>query len=159
LLRVHTPDHLHRLQLFCSGAVPPAAIPSDTYINAHTLECAALAAGSAAEVALRVWRGESDRGAAIIRPPGHHAESNTGCAGAARARARARARVRVRLCVAVCACVCGFVLPRAHHAAVRAVCLLTAPLPRLPPPPACSHGLLLLQQRGGRGARGAGRWR
>lgn len=78
LLRVHTPDHLHRLQLFCSGQVPPSAIPSDTYINQHTLQCAALAAGSAAEVAVRVFRGEAPCGAAIIRPPGHHAESNTG---------------------------------------------------------------------------------
>jgi hypothetical protein len=75
---VHTPDHLHRLQLFCSGQVPPSAIPSDTYINQHTLQCAALAAGSAAEVAVRVWQGEGPCGAAIIRPPGHHAESNTG---------------------------------------------------------------------------------
>lgn len=78
LLRVHTPDHLHRLQLFCSGQVPPSAIPSDTYINQHTLQCAAMAAGSAAEVAVRVWQGEAPCGAAIIRPPGHHAESNTG---------------------------------------------------------------------------------
>lgn len=78
LLRVHTPDHLHRLQLFCSGQVPPSAIPSDTYINQHTLQCAALAAGSAAEVAVRVYQGEASCGAAIIRPPGHHAESNTG---------------------------------------------------------------------------------
>jgi histone deacetylase 6 len=77
LLSVHTQDHLHRLQLFCSGQVPPSAIPSDTYINQHTLQCAALAAGSAAEVAVRVWRGEGPCGAAIIRPPGHHAESNT----------------------------------------------------------------------------------
>lgn len=75
---MHTPDHLHRLQLFCSGQVPPSAIPSDTYINQHTLQCAALAAGSAAEVAVRVYQGEGPCGAAIIRPPGHHAESNTG---------------------------------------------------------------------------------
>jgi histone deacetylase 6 len=84
LLRVHTPDHLHRLQLFCSGQVPPSAIPSDTYINQHTLQCAALAAGSAAEVAVQVYQGEASCGAAIIRPPGHHAESNTGVLGADR---------------------------------------------------------------------------
>eukprot|EP00878_Enallax_costatus_P001106 GHUV01001243.1.p1 GENE.GHUV01001243.1~~GHUV01001243.1.p1 ORF type:complete len:446 (+),score=139.99 GHUV01001243.1:316-1653(+) len=77
LLRVHTQEHLQRLQLFCSGTVPAVSIPSDTYINQHTLRCAALAAGSAAEVACRVVRGEATRGAAIIRPPGHHAESNT----------------------------------------------------------------------------------
>lgn len=74
---MHTQEHLQRLQLFCSGTVPAVSIPSDTYINQHTLRCAALAAGSAAEVACRVVRGEASRGAAIIRPPGHHAESNT----------------------------------------------------------------------------------
>lgn len=63
--------------MFCSGTVPAISIPSDTYINQHTLRCAALAAGSAAEVACRVVRGEATSGAAIIRPPGHHAESNT----------------------------------------------------------------------------------
>jgi histone deacetylase 6 len=77
LLRVHTADHLQRLRLFCSGAVPATIIPSDTYINQHTLHCAALAAGSAADAAVRVVRGEAACGAAIIRPPGHHAESNT----------------------------------------------------------------------------------
>eukprot|EP00775_Hariotina_reticulata_P008120 gene8120-8314_t len=77
LLRVHTLDHLQRLQMFCSGTIPATNIPSDTYINQHTLHCAALAAGSAAEVAVQVVQGQSSRGAAIIRPPGHHAESNT----------------------------------------------------------------------------------
>lgn len=77
LLRVHTADHLQRLRLFCSGTVPATIIPSDTYINQHTLHCAALAAGSAADAAVRVVRGEAACGAAIIRPPGHHAESNT----------------------------------------------------------------------------------
>lgn len=77
LLRVHTHEHLQRLQLFCSGTVPAVSIPSDTYINQHTLRCAALAAGSAAELACRVVNSEASCGAAIIRPPGHHAESNT----------------------------------------------------------------------------------
>jgi len=77
LLRVHTSDHLQRLQMFCSGTMPATHIPSDTYINQHTLHCAALAAGSAVEVAVRVVQGQSGHGAAIIRPPGHHAESNT----------------------------------------------------------------------------------
>jgi acetoin utilization deacetylase AcuC-like enzyme len=42
----------------------------------QTFACAALAAGSAAAVATAVARGEAPGGAAIIRPPGHHAESN-----------------------------------------------------------------------------------
>ena len=70
-------DRLSRLERFCSGDLPPLCIPSDTYINQHTLHCASLAAGSAAAVAIAVARGEARCGAAIVRPPGHHAESNT----------------------------------------------------------------------------------
>ncbi|KAF5828661.1 hypothetical protein DUNSADRAFT_17277 [Dunaliella salina] len=49
---------------------------SDMYANAHTFHCARLAAGGAAEVACKVVKGEAAHGAAIVRPPGHHAESN-----------------------------------------------------------------------------------
>ncbi|KAG2455080.1 hypothetical protein HYH02_000902 [Chlamydomonas schloesseri] len=48
----------------------------DCYFNAATAGCARLAAGSAAEVARRVVSGAARHGAAIIRPPGHHAESS-----------------------------------------------------------------------------------
>lgn len=52
------------------------SVTSDTYINEHTFECARLAAGGSAQVAAMVARGEVAHGAAIVRPPGHHAESN-----------------------------------------------------------------------------------
>lgn len=52
-----------------------ACLPSDCYVNEHTFDCASLAAGTSAEVAIRVARGEFPHGAAIVRPPGHHAES------------------------------------------------------------------------------------
>ncbi|KXZ56504.1 hypothetical protein GPECTOR_1g451 [Gonium pectorale] len=48
----------------------------DCYFNASTAACARLAAGSAAEVARRVVSGAARHGAAIIRPPGHHAETS-----------------------------------------------------------------------------------
>ncbi|GLI68719.1 hypothetical protein VaNZ11_013205, partial [Volvox africanus] len=48
----------------------------DCYFNSSTAVCARLAAGSAAEVARRVVSGSARHGAAIIRPPGHHAESS-----------------------------------------------------------------------------------
>ncbi|KAG1678202.1 hypothetical protein FOA52_016139 [Chlamydomonas sp. UWO 241] len=51
------------------------AITPDTYVNEHTHLCARLAAGGAAEVAALVARGHAPHGAAIVRPPGHHAES------------------------------------------------------------------------------------
>lgn len=54
-----------------------AYMTPDTYVNSHTFRCAKLAAGGCAEAAVRVIRGEARFGAAIVRPPGHHAESNT----------------------------------------------------------------------------------
>ncbi|GLC67694.1 hypothetical protein PLESTF_000595500 [Pleodorina starrii] len=48
----------------------------DCYFCPATAACARLAAGSAAEVARRVVCGAARHGAAIIRPPGHHAESS-----------------------------------------------------------------------------------
>ncbi|GAB4821315.1 hypothetical protein N2152v2_008361 [Parachlorella kessleri] len=50
---------------------------SDTYVNQHTAFCARLSAGACVDVAVAVARGEAASGVAIVRPPGHHAESNT----------------------------------------------------------------------------------
>lgn len=49
----------------------------DTYVNQHTSLCARLSAGACIDVAEAVVHGEARSGAAICRPPGHHAESNT----------------------------------------------------------------------------------
>jgi hypothetical protein len=46
----------------------------DTFANAATLAAARLAAGSVVAVAQAVARGAADRGLALVRPPGHHAE-------------------------------------------------------------------------------------
>jgi acetoin utilization deacetylase AcuC-like enzyme len=46
----------------------------DCYIGPATYSCAAKAAGAAIDVAVAVARGQAPAGAAIIRPPGHHAE-------------------------------------------------------------------------------------
>jgi hypothetical protein len=46
----------------------------DCYLGPATYSCAAMAAGGAIDVAVAVARGEAPCGAAIIRPPGHHAE-------------------------------------------------------------------------------------
>ncbi len=54
--------------------LPPAA---DTYVNQHTALCAKLSAGACVDVATAVARGEARAGVAVVRPPGHHAESNT----------------------------------------------------------------------------------
>lgn len=49
----------------------------DTYVCKKDFETASLAAGSLLELCKNVLEGKSDNGFAIIRPPGHHATSNT----------------------------------------------------------------------------------
>lgn len=63
-------ESIVRAPFLCSAHI------RDCYFNAATAACARLAAGSAAEVAKRVVSGVARHGAAIIRPPGHHAESS-----------------------------------------------------------------------------------
>ena len=53
---------------------PPSA---DTYVNQHTAMCAKLSAGACVDVTHAVVKGEARAGVAVVRPPGHHAESNT----------------------------------------------------------------------------------
>lgn len=47
----------------------------DCPLNRNTWGAARIAAGTAADIAVSVFKGEVTNGAAIIRPPGHHAES------------------------------------------------------------------------------------
>uniref|UniRef100_A0A8C3HW15 Protein deacetylase HDAC6 n=1 Tax=Chrysemys picta bellii TaxID=8478 RepID=A0A8C3HW15_CHRPI len=49
------------------------------YICASSYECARLAAGSAFNAVRAVLEGEVQNAVAIVRPPGHHAESDTAC--------------------------------------------------------------------------------
>ncbi|XP_066470093.1 histone deacetylase 6 isoform X2 [Tiliqua scincoides] len=49
------------------------------YICASSYECARLAAGSAFSAVQAVLSGEVRNALAIVRPPGHHAESDTAC--------------------------------------------------------------------------------
>lgn len=53
------------------------ALPADTYVNQHTAMCAKLSAGACVDVTTAVVRGKARAGIAVVRPPGHHAESNT----------------------------------------------------------------------------------
>jgi acetoin utilization deacetylase AcuC-like enzyme len=71
LLRVHHRQYLHALEEIEGRS---AQLDPDTYASPRSLEIARLAAGSLADVALRVARGEAKRAFAALRPPGHHAE-------------------------------------------------------------------------------------
>ena len=50
-------------------------LDADTYLSPRSIEVARLAAGGSIDLAARVARGDARRGFALVRPPGHHAES------------------------------------------------------------------------------------
>lgn len=50
---------------------------SDTFANGRSLTAAKLACGSVVAVTEAVLSGDVDRGVALVRPPGHHAEPDT----------------------------------------------------------------------------------
>lgn len=56
----------------------PFAYDKDTYVMVDTLDCALLAAGGCLEMAHAIMSGAIDRGFALVRPPGHHAEPGRG---------------------------------------------------------------------------------
>ncbi len=75
LERVHTPsyiDHVYSLS-FTEGYLDP-----DTYVREGTWDAALHAAGGLIELVRAVVSGELDNGFALVRPPGHHAESDHG---------------------------------------------------------------------------------
>lgn len=56
----------------------PYSYDRDTYLMEQSLYTAALAAGGCLELADRIMAGDIDYGFAMVRPPGHHAESGRG---------------------------------------------------------------------------------
>lgn len=78
----HTPELVAGLQAASQEASKatdglPTYFTPDTYVNAHTYQCARLSAGGCVQVTSAVARREARCGVAVVRPPGHHAESNT----------------------------------------------------------------------------------
>jgi acetoin utilization deacetylase AcuC-like enzyme len=71
LLRVHSREYLAQLAEVSGRAT---RLDPDTWTCPGSVEAARLAAGSAAELALRIARGAAPAGFAALRPPGHHAE-------------------------------------------------------------------------------------
>ena len=61
-----------------SQSSDPFAYDKDTYVMADTLDSALLAAGGCLQMADSIMSGSIDKGFALIRPPGHHAEPGRG---------------------------------------------------------------------------------
>lgn len=102
LLRVHTPAHVAAMVATRGRAV---MLDEDTFTSPQSEEVARLAAGAVLTAVDRVLEGASGaRALALVRPPGHHAESdkpmgfclyNSVAVGAAHARARGLTRVAI----------------------------------------------------------------
>lgn len=56
----------------------PFSYDKDTYLMTDTFECALLASGGCLKMADAIMSGEIDKGFALVRPPGHHAEPGRG---------------------------------------------------------------------------------
>jgi acetoin utilization deacetylase AcuC-like enzyme len=102
LAAVHGGAYLSQLEKTIPGNT--GWIDADTYYSPQTWDAALAAAGSTAELALRVMKGELQQGIAVVRPPGHHATRdqamgfcliNNVAVAAAAARAAGAARVAI----------------------------------------------------------------
>jgi acetoin utilization deacetylase AcuC-like enzyme len=101
LLRVHTAAHVEAIEGTRGRA---SMVDADTFTSPDTAEVARLAAGASVQAVDAVLRGAHRRAAALVRPPGHHAESHRAmgfcfydnvAVAAAHARARGLARVAI----------------------------------------------------------------
>ncbi|RFF27044.1 MULTISPECIES: histone deacetylase family protein [unclassified Wenzhouxiangella] len=71
---VHTPHHIDYIKGLDSGGKAEAIDP-DTWFGPGTLQAALLAAGAAVDAVDHVMDDRCQRAFAVVRPPGHHAES------------------------------------------------------------------------------------
>jgi len=73
LERVHAPDHVSRVE---ASAGKTVRFDPDTQAGPRSYEAALLAAGSVTDAVGQVLAGGLDRALCLVRPPGHHAESD-----------------------------------------------------------------------------------
>ncbi len=73
ILLVHSKDYLETVSR--TSDLPGVYLDGDTFASPQTYEASLLAAGGLLEAVDRVWGGECDQAFAMVRPPGHHAES------------------------------------------------------------------------------------
>jgi len=74
LLLVHAPGHIDRIA--ATKGKPRVAFDPDTVTCEDSYETALLAAGGTLDVVDAIMRGDVDNGFALVRPPGHHAETD-----------------------------------------------------------------------------------
>jgi acetoin utilization deacetylase AcuC-like enzyme len=70
----HDQDHIARVA--ATAGRPAFAFDADTPTGARSYEVALLAAGGLVTLVEAIMRGELDNGFAMVRPPGHHAETD-----------------------------------------------------------------------------------
>lgn len=75
LRRVHTPQHLQHVAALCAQG--GGWFDLDTYCNPQSDEIAHLAAGAAIAATEQVLTKNTRHAFALVRPPGHHAESGS----------------------------------------------------------------------------------
>lgn len=74
ILDVHTQEHFDRVK--STAGQTTHQFDSDTYTSQSSFEIALKAAGSIVSMVEPLLAGEIDNGFALVRPPGHHAESS-----------------------------------------------------------------------------------
>lgn len=80
LKSVHCKDHVERMQIIPfldkGSLLQLQQNYNSVYLNNFSYECALLSAGGVTELCDYVVQGKMNNGLAIVRPPGHHAESH-----------------------------------------------------------------------------------
>ena len=76
ILRVHTPEHVARVEQISLAGGGNLARKATTHIGEGGYEIARLAAGAAITAVTAVVAGQVHNAYALVRPPGHHAEAD-----------------------------------------------------------------------------------
>ncbi|MDP8255855.1 MAG: histone deacetylase [Candidatus Alcyoniella australis] len=76
LLAIHDFSHIRRVE--STAGVRSSALDMDTPLSARSYDAALQAAGSCCEAVKLIHEGVVDSAFALVRPPGHHAESDRG---------------------------------------------------------------------------------
>ncbi len=75
LYEVHSTEMIHKIKEI--SETHTSWVDLDTYVCRHDFETALLAVGAIVKLCENVRKGTADNGFALVRPPGHHATSNT----------------------------------------------------------------------------------